>query len=159
MNRVPSIQKKSIMPEPFFTVVIPTHNRHDLLRHAIDSVLKQSFESFELIVVDDHSTDNTRSVVGSFEDARIRYLENDRTKGAAGARNVGIIAAKGKWVAFLDDDDTWMQEKLKAQYERIEQNEKNVGMICTDYVIHKGNEHKSVIIKNRPSGWIREKLH
>ncbi len=105
------------MNKPFFTVVIPTHNRSILLKRAVESVLSQTFEDFELIVIDDHSTDDTASVVKSFTDPRIRYLINQRTKGACGARNTGIFSAKGKWVAFLDDDDVWLPEKLKYQYE------------------------------------------
>jgi glycosyltransferase involved in cell wall biosynthesis len=133
------------MNKPFFTVVIV-------------SVLNQTFERFELIIVDDHSTDDTSSVASSFSDPRIQYVINHRTKGACGARNTGIFSAKGKWVAFLDDDDIWLPEKLKYQYELIQNAKQKVGLVCTDYAIFKGEGQKPKIYKNRPSGWVRDKL-
>jgi len=146
------------MDKPFFTVVIPTHSRSNLLKHAVVSVLDQTFENFELIIVDDHSTDNTFSVVSSFSDPRIQYVINHRKKGACGARNVGIFSARGKWVAFLDDDDFWLPDKLKCQYDLIQSAKQTVGLICTDYAIFKENQKRPKIYKNRPSGWVRDKL-
>ena len=146
------------MDSPFFTVVIPTHNRSSLLKRAILSVFSQTFDDFEIIVVDDHSIDDTSSVVSSFSDSRIRYMTNDRTKGACGARNVGIFSANGKWVALLDDDDVWLPDKLQCQYELAQNANRTVGLVCTDYAIFKENRQRPVIIKNRPSGWVRDKL-
>jgi glycosyltransferase involved in cell wall biosynthesis len=146
------------MNKPFFTVVIPTHNRSGLLKRAVFSVLSQTFERFELIIVDDHSTDDTPSVAGSFSDPRIQYVINYRTKGACGARNVGIFLAKGEWVALLDDDDVWLPDKLKIQYQRIQGMEQTVGLVCTDFAVFKGKGKKPKIYKNRPSGWVRDKL-
>lgn len=146
------------MNKPFFTVVIPTHNRSNLLKRAVVSVLNQTFDDFELIIVDDHSTDNTSSVVSSFSDPRIQYMINQRTKGACGARNTGIFSAKGKWVAFLDDDDAWLPEKLEFQYDLAQNINETVGLICTDYAVYKNEQDKPVISKNRPSGWVRDKL-
>ncbi len=118
----------------FFTVVIPTYNRSELVKDAISSALEQTFESFEVIVVDDHSTDNTKNVVASFQDFRIKYIVNDRTKGGAGTRNAGIFRAKGDWVAFLDDDDVWLPEKLKLFYDEIKKNRDNVGIVYSGRV-------------------------
>lgn len=146
------------MDNPFFTVVIPTHNRSKLLKRAIESVLRQTFEDFELIIVDDHSTDDSASVVKSFSDSRIQYIINYRKKGACGARNSGIFSAKGKWVAFLDDDDIWLPEKLEYQFEKAKDANHTIGLICTDYAIVKDKKLKPVIFKNRPSGWVRDKL-
>ena len=146
------------MNNPFFTIVIPTYNRSNLLKRAIESVLDQTFESFEIIVIDDHSIDDTSSVVKSFSDLRIRYMKNSRTKGACGARNVGIYSAKAKWVAFLDDDDLWLPDKLKCQYELTRNAEQSVGLVCTDYAIFKEKRQRPINIKNRPSGWVRDKL-
>jgi glycosyltransferase involved in cell wall biosynthesis len=151
-------QRKNTIDSPFFTVVIPTHNRSNLLKRAVASVQNQTFEDFEIIVVDDHSTDDTSFVVKSFSDPRIRYLINSREKGACGARNVGIFSAKGKWVAFLDDDDVWLPEKLQAQHELARKVNETVGLICTDYGIYKERQENPVIYKNRPSGWVRDKL-
>jgi glycosyltransferase involved in cell wall biosynthesis len=146
------------MDNPFFTVVIPTHNRSNLLTRALESVLDQTFDDFEIIIVDDHSTDDTCSVVKSFSDPRIQYMINYRSKGACGARNTGIFVAKGKWVAFLDDDDVWLPDKLKYQYELAQNADETVGLICTDYAIYKEKQKRPKIFKNRPSGWVRDKL-
>lgn len=86
------------MDSPFFTVIIPTHNRSALLKRAVDSVLIQTYDNFELFIVDDHSSDDTPNMVKSLTDPRIRYRLNNRTKGACGARNTGIFSAKGRWV-------------------------------------------------------------
>ena len=96
------------MKDPFFTVIIPTYNRATLVKEAIQSVLDQTFDNFELIIVDDHSTDNTIDVVQSYSDKRIYRILNDHKKGPGGARNAGIHKAKGKWIAFLDSDDFWL---------------------------------------------------
>lgn len=146
------------MNRPFFTVVIPTHNRSNLLKRAIASVLNQTFKDFELIVIDDHSTDDTASALKSFADFRFRYLTNHRTKGACGARNTGIFSAKGKWIAFLDDDDVWLPDKLELQYELAQNVDETVGIICTDYAIFEEKHKKPKIYKNRPSGWVKNKL-
>ncbi|MCK0470088.1 glycosyltransferase family 2 protein [Halalkalibacter sp. APA_J-10(15)] len=104
---------------PFFSVVIPTYNRESLLKEAIKSVLNQTFQNFEVLVVDDGSTDKTLEIIDDFHDDRIKKLRNNRVKGGGGARNTGIYKATGKWVAFLDDDDVWLEEKLELQYKQI----------------------------------------
>jgi glycosyltransferase involved in cell wall biosynthesis len=146
------------MELPFFTVVIPTYNRPDLLKAAIQSVIDQTYENFELIVVDDASSNTTQNIVSSFADKRIRYMLNEHAKGGGGARNTAIFIAKGEWVAFLDDDDIWLPEKLQAQYELAQKVNETVGLICTDYGIYKNRKSDPVIYKNRPSGWVRNKL-
>lgn len=101
---------------PTVSVVMATHNRAKLLTRAVLSVLAQTYTGWELIVVDDASTDSTTQVVASFADARIRYLRNERSLRAAGARNVGIRAAgPTQFLAFLDDDDEWYPRKLELQ--------------------------------------------
>ena len=87
------------------SVIIPTHNREEFLRSAITSVLNQTFQEFELIVVDDFSGDHTAEVVRSFTDTRVRFIQHKTKKGGAAARNTGIRNAHGKYIAFLDDDD------------------------------------------------------
>lgn len=97
---------------PRFSVVIPTYNRADALRQTVQSVLDQTFSDFEIIIVDDGSTDLTRMTVEKFADSRIRYFWIKNSGGPATPRNLGICEAKGEWVAFLDSDDLWCPSKL-----------------------------------------------
>lgn len=90
---------------PLFSIVCTTFNRPKLLLRAVNSVLRQHFEDFELIIVNDGSTNDTSSVAKTFHDSRIVYLEHTKNKGLNAARNTGIMKAKGKLLAFLDDDD------------------------------------------------------
>lgn len=99
----------------FVSVVIPTHNRAPLLARAIRSALDQTHCVFEILVVDDASTDNTRETVENMKDARIRYIRHARSRGGGAARNTGIHNAGGEYVAFLDDDDEWEPQKLEEQ--------------------------------------------
>src|ERR1700739_995623 len=94
------------------SVLLPTHNRKDLLREAIDSVINQTFKDWELIVVDNGSTDGTRDMVRSEYADRIRCLTIPHSEMPADARNAGITIARGPYLAFLDSDDLWMPEKL-----------------------------------------------
>lgn len=100
---------------PAVSVIIPTYNRAHLVGRAIRSVLNQTFTDFELIVVDDASTDNTREEVESVGDLRIRYIRHEQRKGGSAARNTGIEVAHGEFLAFLDSDDEWLPRKLELQ--------------------------------------------
>jgi glycosyltransferase involved in cell wall biosynthesis len=101
------------MPE--VSVVIPTHNRRELLSLTLRSVLWQRDVDVEVIVVDDGSTDDTVAMVGSVNDPRVRVIHHERPQGVSAARNDGIAEATGRWVAFLDDDDLWAPDKLALQ--------------------------------------------
>jgi len=103
-----------------FTIVIPCFNRANKIAAALDSVLNQTYEHFECIVVDDGSTDNTESIVSLYlQDSRIQYIKKSNG-GPASARNVGIIRAKYPYIAFLDSDDTWFSNKLLEVSRHIE---------------------------------------
>lgn len=104
-----------MLMRPRVSVVIPTYNRADVLPRAVKSVLTQTFQDFEIIIVDDCSKDNTAEVVAKFTDPRIKYIRHDRNKGGNAARNTGVKAALGSFVAFLDSDDQWLPEKLERQ--------------------------------------------
>lgn len=104
---------------PLVSVVIPTHNRAQLLARAIHSVLAQSYSNLEIVVVDDASGDNTPETVESFGDSRIRYLRHQTNKGGSAARNTGIGASTGEFIAFLDDDDEWVPEKTERQLQLL----------------------------------------
>ena len=104
---------------PCISVVIPTFNREKLLPDAIATVLDQEFTEFELIIVDNGSSDATGLMVQQFSDPRIRYHYQDGTGSPAGPRNTGISLAAGDWIAFLDSDDIWDSEKLGQCWEVI----------------------------------------
>lgn len=103
------------MTEPLVSVILPTKNRARMVREAIQSVLAQSYSRLELIVVDDGSTDDTPATLAARVDERIRVLSLPESRGASGARNAGIEAAKGAWIAFQDSDDLWLPDKLRKQ--------------------------------------------
>ena len=110
--------EKSKNPE--VSVIIPTYNRAWVLREAIDSVLAQDFKDFELIVVDDGSTDNTRQILDPYDQGLIVLRQSN--KGVSAARNRGIAAARGRLVAFLDSDDLWLPRKLSSQVDFFNSN-------------------------------------
>lgn len=100
---------------PLVSVVIPVYNRADLIARAVQSALSQSYRSIEVIVVDDASTDGTGGVLAGLADPRLRCLEHPVNRGAAAARNTGVAAARGEYIAFLDSDDVWFPDKLARQ--------------------------------------------
>ena len=103
---------------------MPSYNTSQFIGQSIQSVLEQTYLNWELIIVDDCSTDNTEKVVSAFlNDNRIIFLTNERNSGAAVSRNRALREAKGKWVAFLDSDDLWEPEKLEKQIAFMEEND------------------------------------
>jgi glycosyltransferase involved in cell wall biosynthesis len=116
---------------PKVSVIIPTHNRAGYLRSSITSVLNQTYQDFEIIVVDDASKDHTDVVVRSFTDPRIKYVRHETGRGDGGARNTGIINAKGDYIGFLDDDDEWLPKKLRLQVAVLENSPPHVGGVYT----------------------------
>lgn len=116
---------------PTVSVILPTYNRADILGSAVESVLEQTYEDFELLIVDDGSTDDTDDTVAAFDDPRIRYIEHDVNKGAAAARNTGIEAARGSYIAFQDSDDEWSPRKLAKQMAVFDRSPPDVGVVYT----------------------------
>ena len=108
------------------SVIIPTYNRGWILKRAIDSVLMQDYKTFELIVVDDGSTDDTQDVIEKYGDKIVTIYQENR--GVSAARNTGIKYSNGSFLAFLDSDDSWMEGKLKAQVNFFNENQSSV--IC-----------------------------
>lgn len=104
---------------PFFSVIIPTYNRASFIKKAIQSVIDQTFTDFELIVIDDASTDNTGEIVQSFSDSRIIYVRNETNFERCISRNKGITLAKGNYICFLDSDDYHLPNHLDVLYNAI----------------------------------------
>lgn len=114
------------MTNSMVSVVTPVYNAADFLKETIESVLQQSYQDFEYLLVDDCSTDNSADIIKKFAntDSRIKYIKLDTNSGAAVARNTGIENAKGRYIAFIDSDDVWYPEKLTKQLKFMtEQNE------------------------------------
>lgn len=104
------------------SIIMPSYNTASFIEETIQSVLNQTYTNWELIIVDDCSTDNTDEVLENIKDSRIRYFKNDKNSGAAVSRNKALREAKGQWIAYLDSDDLWMPEKLEKQIHFMETN-------------------------------------
>lgn len=124
------------------SAVITTHNRKQLLKRAIDSVLLQTYNNLECIVIDDASVDGTNKYIEDYittEKIRYIYIPPDQSKGGNYARNQGILASNGEYVAFLDDDDEWLPEKIELQVAAISN---RVEFIYTGAIIEKNYVHR-----------------
>ena len=127
---------------PVVSVVMPAYNAERTLAEAIDSLLAQTFQNWELIILDDGSRDDTASISLAYTraDPRIRYEANPCNLGAAGTRNRGISLARGRWIAFLDSDDVWRPEKLARQLKLAEQT--GAQLLYTSYSLWKDEENE-----------------
>ena len=130
--------------KPLVSVIIPTKNRCRLLVRAIESVWEQTWKNMEVIVVNDNSTDDTAAVLEEKYGERITVFHNKESQGGAVARNQGIAQAKGKYIAFLDDDDTWVAEKTETQINALELNPAASVITCSYYSIH-ANGRKNIV--------------
>lgn len=122
------------------SVIIPMHNSSKHIDECISSVLNQTYENLEIIVVDDKSSDNSVEIVEAKKDSRIKIIKLSENVGAAKARNVGIKEASGEYICFLDSDDYWDKEKIYKQIKFIEQN--NYSFIYSEYAYLKNNKIK-----------------
>jgi len=125
--------------KPMVSVVLPTYNRARTLGRAINSVLGQTFRDLELIVVDDSSTDDSKTVVSGFNDPRIHYVRHDVNRGANAARNTGIKISRGEYLAFQDSDDEWLPEKLEKQVNLLAAADGAVDVVYTGCLRWKGD--------------------
>ena len=105
------------------SIITPSYNTANFIGETIKSVLNQTYQNWEMIIVDDCSTDNTDEIVSQFSDSRIIYLKNEKNSGAAVSRNRALKEAKGRWIAFLDSDDLWKEDKLQKQISFMEENQ------------------------------------
>ncbi|MBB6449892.1 teichuronic acid biosynthesis glycosyltransferase TuaG [Geomicrobium halophilum] len=135
--------------EALVSIITPTYNSADFIQETINSVLNQTYQKWELIIVDDCSTDNTLSLIQSYNDARISYYKLKRNSGAAVARNTAIQYSQGDFLAFLDSDDLWEENKLKEQIQFMKEND--VGFTFTGYRIIKEDGNSTYNYVKPPS--------
>jgi glycosyltransferase involved in cell wall biosynthesis len=138
------------LKSPFFSVIIPTFNQAEFLNKAIKSVLEQTYKDYELIIIDNFSTDNTEEIIKNFNNKKIQYYKNSNNGIIAKSRNIGINKSKGKWLAFLDSDDFWYTNRLKIAFDEISKNE-HYEFISTNEVINDKIHNTKKIWKYGPS--------
>lgn len=126
------------MAVPVTSVIVPVFNRSDRLRRALDSVLRQADDTTEVIVVDDGSTEDIGRALAALNGEHVRLVRRDRNGGAAAARNTGIAEARGKYLAFLDSDDEWVEGKLRQQIGFLEA-DASTALCCTGYHLIRTN--------------------
>lgn len=134
------------MIDGLVSIIMPSWNTGNFIAESIQSVIDQTYKKWELIIIDDCSTDNTDGIVASFKDDRIKYFKNEKNSGAALTRNRGLREAEGEWIAFLDSDDLWAPEKLEKMigfmtennypfayhdYEKIDESSKPLNVYVT----------------------------
>lgn len=121
------------MNNKLVSIIIPTYNRGNIIRETITSVLNQTYQNFQVFIIDDGSTDNTKSVIQSFDDKRIKYVFQNHSGLPASGRNTGLKQINGDYIAFLDSDDLWFPRKLEIQINLFEKNP-NILLIATNGV-------------------------
>jgi len=127
--------------EPLVSVIIPVYNGEKFLEEAIESVLKQTYKNWELIIVDDGSTDSSKAIIDKhLINQQIRYIKHPTNKGIPSARNTGIHKANGRYISLLDQDDIWLNNKLEIQIEKFKKASEEIGLMfgCIDYIDSKG---------------------
>lgn len=144
------------MENPIISVIIPTYNREKLIMDSIDSVLNQTFQDFEILIIDDVSTDNTEQLIKDLNNEKIRYYKLDKNGGQCIARNYGIKKARGKYIAFLDSDDRWLPEKLEKQLECFKNGSEKLGCVYA-YGYEKDVIRDTIFLTNEP--YYRGDLH
>ena len=143
------------MENELVSIIMPTYNCAKFIKETIESVLNQTYENWELVIVDDCSNDNTEEIVESFNDKRIKYHKLEKNSGAAVARTTAMKMATGNYMAFLDSDDLWKKEKLEKQLEFMKKN--NYNFTCTAYeqIDEEGNKLNKVIKTKKKANYNR----
>lgn len=134
--------------KPFFSVVLPLYNKQEYVKRTIDSVLGQNFEDFEIVVVNDGSTDKSVEVIEAIIDSRVRIVHK-RNEGVSAARNAGIREARADYIVFLDADDLWMPQFLQTVRELIFKYP-SAGIFATAYDIHAGGKIRKLNTNGLP---------
>ncbi len=151
--KTPKMENTSPCSDIFFSVIIPTYNRKEFLRKSLGSVLKQTYKNFEVLVVDDGSSDGTQGLVNTFQDRRIKYMWQEN-KGPSGAKNTGIKNSQGKWLCFLDSDDWWDKRKLEITLEYIKRNPEYKIFHTEEIWYRKGKLLNQKKVHKKYGGWI-----
>ena len=133
-----------------FSVVIPTYNQAEFLKKALDSVFLQTCKNYEIIIIDNYSTDNTQEVVNSYDSKKILYRKIKNHGIIAISRNEGIKHSKGDWIAFLDSDDSWYKNRLEIIHEFLKKYENDYEVLCTDELIIENIRNKKEIWRYGP---------
>ena len=127
------------------SIITPAFNSEKFIAETIQSVLAQTYQNWELLIVDDCSTDKTAEIISGFQDSRIKYFYNSTNKGSAVSRNIALQKASGRWIAFLDSDDLWHPEKLEKQIEFMKKN--NYRFSYTNYCeIDENSKERGILI-------------
>lgn len=138
-------KEKKNMINPKISVIIPTYNRPDKLHRALVSVLSQSYRNFETIIVDDSESSITGDMLEGFRRAQsdvLRYFKREERKGVASARNFGVNVSSGELIAFLDDDDEWLPNKLERQINIIDKSSRKTGVVhCNCFVVNDNKKY------------------
>lgn len=120
--------------QPLVSIIMPCYNGEKFIGEAIESVLKQTYQNWELIIVDDGSIDNSKRIIKQYySDERIQYIQHKKNRGIPATRNTGIKTSKSEFIAFLDQDDLWLKEKLKQQVQILNKDQyREVGLVFSD---------------------------
>jgi len=143
--------------KPLISVVIPAYNKADLIRETIESVIAQTYSNFEIIFVDDGSTDNTSEIVKSIKDNRLKYYYQTNSGLPAKPRNKGVELSNGEYIAFLDHDDLWIKNKLEKQIAVIKKDSK-IALVSTNAIfILNDKKTNTPLIKKLKSGYFNDR--
>lgn len=146
------------MSTELISIIMPTYNRLHFLTRAIESIVNQSYTNWELIIVDDGSTDDTEAFCKALPDPRIHYVKHEINKGACAARNTGMAKAKGGLIAWFDSDDEWSADKLEAQVELFATSTlPNLGVVTCGATMAYQNGKSTIWLPHR-KGWVFEHL-
>ena len=136
--------------QPLVSVILPTYNHANFLKDAIDSVIKQDYSSWELIIIDNYSTDHTDQVISLFKDDRIKNFKINNDGIIAKSRNKGIQESNGDWIAFLDSDDIWYYNKLSTIISYLIRNKK-IDIVCSNEYLYNKSTGKKHVLRYGPS--------
>ncbi len=123
--------------KPAVSVIVPVFSRADTIGRALESVLSQTFSDYEIVVVDDGSTDDTCRIIEQIQTDRLTLIRHASNRGPAAARNTAINASRGRWIAFLDSDDAWRPEKLERQVAILDKAAANIAACATGFCLHR----------------------